>query len=84
MILLQILVWVVGIALTVYVAGYQLFFSGAVDMVMAIGEIISSGVSKELAVTAVIGFIKLWVAGLVSWMILLATGAISAIVSEFK
>lgn len=82
--LAQIIIWVVGIALVVYIAGYQLFFSGAVDMIMAIGGILGSGITKELAVTAVWGFIKFSVAGVVGWLIVIATGTISAIVSDYR
>lgn len=83
MILLQILVWVVGITLTVYIAGYQLFFSGAVDMIMAIIDMFNSGATKELATTAVWSFVKLWIASFIAWVLLMGTGAISAIVHEY-
>lgn len=84
MILIQGLVWIAGIVLAIYLAGYQLFFNGAVDMVMAVMDMFQSGATKELAVTAVVGFIKLSVAYLVGWLIVLATGAISVIIGEFK
>lgn len=84
MILIQILVWIAGVALAIYLAGYQLFFNGAVDMIVAIMDMFQSGATKELAVTAVISFIKLWVASFVGWLIVLATGAISAIIGEYK
>lgn len=77
MILLQVVIWIVGLCSTFYVAGYLMFFDGAVDMVMSIVDMFKNGVTLELAKTAVWGFIRLWIAGLVGWLIVFATSAIS-------
>ncbi len=77
MILLQVVIWIVGLCSTFYVAGYLMFFDGAVDMVMAIIDMFKNGATLELAKTAVWGFIRLWIAGLVGWLIVFATSAIS-------
>lgn len=84
MIVTQIILWVAGIATALYLAGYQMLFSGAVDLIMAIVDMFRSGANKELAVTAVLSFMKVCFAGLVGWVILFATGMLSAIVSDYR
>lgn len=77
--LLQVIIWIVGVALAIYLAGYHLFFMGGVDLVMSVIDMFHSGVSKELAKTAVLGFVKMWFASLVAWIILTITAIASAL-----
>lgn len=84
MILLQVSIWIVGIFSIIYIAGYLFFFDGMVDMIMAIVDMINNGASLELAKTAVWGFIRLWIASLIGWLIIMSTGAMTFWIGEYK
>lgn len=82
--LIQIIIWVLGICATVYFAGYQMFFDGGVDMIVAIVDMVRDGATLALAKTAVWGFIRMSIAGLVGWLIIFATATISLWFGEYK
>lgn len=84
MILIQILIWIVGLCSTFYIAGYLMFFDGAVDLIISIINMFEDGATLELAKTAVWSFIRMWLAGLVGWLIIFATSALSLFVGEFN
>lgn len=82
MVLIQILIWLVGITSTLYIAGYLMFFDGAVDLIMSIINMFKDGATIELAKTAVLGLVRVWLASMVGWLIILATSAISIWANE--
>ena len=84
MLLLQILIWVVGLCSAIYIAGYQMLFDGAVDFIMAIITMIKHGATLELSKIAVLGFIRICLASFVGWLIVLITSMLSYLVSEYK
>ena len=80
---IQVLIWIVGIGVAIYIAVFQMFIGGLVDVFVSISDIIkdveTDGVAKDLAW----GFAKMIFASLTGWFIILATSLVSAFVGEY-
>lgn len=81
--LVQALIWIVGIGITVYVAVFEMFIGGWVDVITSVATMIKESVTNGLIKDLVWGIAKIIFASLTGWFILLATSLVSTVAKEY-
>lgn len=81
---LQIIIFVVGVALALYIGIWQLFILSGVDIVVAIIDAINNNSSDGIIMRIAWDIFKVMIAGIVAWVVMIITVTINTILGEWK
>ena len=80
--LVQALIWIVGIGITVYVAVFEMFIGGLVEVITTVIDLFKGTVDGEVS-NLVWGIAKMIFASLTGWFIMLATSLVATVVGDY-
>ena len=81
---LQIIIFVVGVALALYIGLWQLFILSGADIVVAIIDAINNNNSDGIIMRIAWDIFKMMIAGIVAWVVMIITVTINTILGEWK
>ena len=80
--LAQVIIWIVGIGIAIYIAVFQMFIGGLIEVITAIVDLSKETEDFEASVL-VWGIAKVIFASLTGWFIMLITSLVATVAREY-
>ena len=81
--ILQAVIWVIGISYAIYIAVFEMFISGLSDVITSTTLMIKYYVTNSLVVYLFLGIVKIIFSSVVFWLIIMVTSFLATMVGDY-